>query len=91
MLTTAATLAAPLRQFQTWRLMVFCSHCRLLVRLEVDRLVARQGDKLVGDVVQRLQCSRCGNPPASVKLADGTQGEGRAGFQEVDLIPAPGV
>jgi hypothetical protein len=88
MLTTAAALAAPLRQFTGWHLMVFCAHCRVLVRLEVARLVARQGDKLVGDVVQRLRCSRCGTPPASVKLADGTHGEGRAGFQEVDLMPA---
>jgi hypothetical protein len=87
-ITTAAALAAPLRQFQAWHLLVFCRDCRLLVRLEVDRLVARQGDKLVGDVVQRLRCSRCGSPPASVSLADGAPGEGRASFQQIELVPA---
>jgi len=55
-ITAAAALAAPLRQFQAWHLRVFCRDCRLLVRLEVDRLVAQQGGKLVGEVVQRLRC-----------------------------------
>lgn len=39
-----AALGAPLRQFQAWRLRVFCRHCQVLVRLEVDRLVPRRND-----------------------------------------------
>jgi hypothetical protein len=87
-LSPAAALAAPLRQFQAWHLRVSCRHCRVLVRLEVDRLVVQQGGATVGDVARRLRCSRCGIPPASVSLADGAQGEGRADFHQIELIPA---
>lgn len=87
MITRAAALAAPLRQFQAWHMLVFCERCRLLVRLDVDRLVSRQGDKTVGAVVQRLRCSRCGSSPASITMANGAPGGGQADMQRVELSP----
>jgi hypothetical protein len=43
------------------------------------RLMAREhgGEVLLGDVVRRLRCKRCGKPPATVDLIDDPQVEAR--------------
>lgn len=84
--TRLSALARPAAELHGWHVMVFCRSCRVLVRLEVGRLsIARPGARMV-DLVDRLRCSRCGAPPASVTLADGVQGQGVRQVHQVELL-----
>jgi hypothetical protein len=67
--------------------MVGCTPCRILVQREVATLCPTHAGQTVAEIVARLQCSRCGELPASVTLADGHEGDGRAERQRVDLLP----
>lgn len=82
-----ATMNARVREFSGWHLAAFCAGCRVLVQLDVDRLSTAHAERAVCEVVSRLRCSRCGEWPASVTLASGHEGDGRAERQEVRLIP----
>lgn len=88
--TRLSALARPAAELHGWHLMVFCKACRVLVRLEVERLARRRTGARVVDVVDRLRCSRCGAPPASVTLADGVQGQGVRTVHQVELVAASG-
>lgn len=86
--TRLTALARPAAELHGWHLMVFCRACRVLVRLEVGRMARdRPGARMV-DLVDRLRCSRCAAPPASVKLADGVQGQGVRTVHQVELLEA---
>lgn len=81
------TMDAKLSVFAGWHLSVHCAGCRLTVQLEVDRLRVRHPDLHVAQAVVRLRCSRCGELPAAVSLADGHEGDGRADRQVIELLP----
>jgi len=77
---------APLSAFNGWHFAAFCAGCRVVVQLDVDKFSARHTDAYVAQVVVRLKCSRCGELPAAVTLANGHEGDGRAERQQVELL-----
>lgn len=85
--TWQSALDARLDAFAGWHFRVHCAECRLTVLLEVDRLRARHPEIHVAQAVVRMKCSRCGELPAAVALADGHEGDGRADRQVIELLP----
>jgi hypothetical protein len=84
--TRATALAMHLADLHGWHLAAHCARCRLLVRVEVARLAVAHGSAVLGAVVRRLRCSRCGASPESVTLANGAEGDGRADLRRVRLV-----
>jgi len=65
-------LRAPVCAFPSWFFFAACDRCRRETHLsQVDFLVARQGDRLVSEIVSRLRCQRFGQAPDRVELVTG--------------------
>jgi hypothetical protein len=86
--TRLNALSRPAGLLAGWHLSVWCRACRVMVRLEVAQLVKARPSARVADLVDRLRCSRCGAPPASVRLADGVTGQGQRQVHQVELLEA---
>lgn len=69
--TRATALASPLSAFPRWLLLPHCGRCKVMRQIKVDVLAAQLGSgTLLRDVVPRLRCQRCGEPPRGVLLSD---------------------
>lgn len=82
-----SAMDAKLAAFPGWHFRIHCARCSLVVQLDLDRLRAARPDLHVAQAVIRLRCSRCGEFPDGVALADGHEGDGRAETQRIDLLP----
>jgi hypothetical protein len=68
--TRATALASALHDFRGWQLLAHCPRCRVMRQIPVNRLAGQVGDgMLLRDVLPRLRCHRCGEPPRAVKLS----------------------
>jgi hypothetical protein len=72
--TRATALASPLSDFYGWNLLPHCARCRVMRQIRVDQVGS---GTLLRDVLPRLRCQRCGDPPRAVKLSDGGGPAGR--------------
>jgi hypothetical protein len=70
--TRATALASALSDYCGWHLFPHCARCRVLRMLPIAELADQVGGgTLIRDVLPRLRCQRCGEPPRAVKLSDG--------------------
>jgi hypothetical protein len=60
-------LAAPLERYAGFRLIMTCQPCGEMRAVPVNDLVERLGrDRLFSNVLPRLKCRLCKNPPATI-------------------------
>lgn len=85
--TWQTAMDAKLSAFAGWHFRVHCAACRVLVQIDVGRLRRSNPDLHVSQAVIRMKCSRCGDLPAAVTLADGHEGDGREERQKIELLP----
>jgi hypothetical protein len=81
-------LASDISQFAEWWLSVYCARCQMVREFLPGQLLKHAG-KLgaVAEVIARLRCRRCGDPPEYVTVFNqpsfgnrsGTGGRGCAG------------
>jgi hypothetical protein len=82
----ATALASALSDFRGWTLYPHCARCRVLRQLPVNELANQVGGgTLLRDVLPKLRCQKCGDPPKAVKMSDG----GGPSAREVWLIGGP--
>jgi hypothetical protein len=76
--TRATALASPLSAYRGWNLLPYCARCRVMYQIRVDQLAEQEGDgTLLADILPRLRCQRCEEPPQGVKLSDAGGPSGR--------------
>ncbi len=75
-------LSTPIARFATWHLSVHCDRCRFIRQVSIGRLPGRT----LAEVVPRLRCSGCRQPPARVRLANVNHGM-ITPVIEVELLP----
>jgi hypothetical protein len=84
--TRATALASTVGDYRGWHLLVHCSQCRAMQMLPCSWLASEmRADTLLRDVLPRLRCQKCGDPPQSVKLSPG----GGPSEREVWLLGSP--
>jgi hypothetical protein len=70
--TRATALASRLSDYRGWNLLPHCARCRVMRQISIARLADQVGKRtLLRDVLPRLRCHTCGNPPRAMKLSDG--------------------
>jgi hypothetical protein len=83
-LTRATALASRLSDYSSWNLLPHCTCCRVMRQIRVDRLADQVGEgTLLRDVLPRLRCQRCGDPPNAVSCQ--MAGDRPAGVRESQL------
>jgi hypothetical protein len=82
-----SAMDAKLAAFPGWHFRIHCAHCRLVMQLDLDRLRMARPEIHIAQAVVRLRCSRCGELPDAVALANGHEGDGRADRQRIELLP----
>jgi hypothetical protein len=84
--TRATALASPLQAFADWHLTVNCPDCRVLRKVEINKLIdSSGGSAIIGIVIRRLRCQSCGSAPDWVLLSDREKERGRK-VREVMLV-----
>ena len=59
--TREEALAAPLRAFPSWFLRIECSRCgREKYMAETHATLAGHGDRIIGDIIERMRHDGCG-------------------------------
>lgn len=86
-LTRQTAMNAKAESLVGWHLAAFCGRCRILAQIDIDRLPPAHAGRTVREIVARLRCSRCGQWPVSVTLADGHDGADHAERQRIELLP----
>jgi hypothetical protein len=82
----ATALSSALIDLRGWLLLAHCAQCRAMRRLSVDVLADQVGsDTLLRDLLPKLRCYRCDDPPRAVKLSDG----GGVAAREVWVLGEP--
>jgi hypothetical protein len=76
--TRSTALASPLHAFAEWHLTVNCPDCRVLRKVEINKLIdSSGGSAILGIVIRRLRCQSCGSAPDWVQLSDRQKERGR--------------
>jgi hypothetical protein len=84
--TRATALASPLQAFAEWHLTVNCPSCRVLRKVEINKLIDSSGGfAILGIVIRRLRCQSCGSAPDWAQLSDREKRRGRD-VREVMLV-----
>jgi hypothetical protein len=74
----AEALAAPLRAFLSWYLRIECARCgRERYLVETHATIAGLGDRIIGDILDRMRHDGCGGRPQFAELITGIPGASR--------------
>jgi hypothetical protein len=76
--TREEALAAPLRAFPSWFLRIECSRCGLEKYMaETHATLAGHGDRIIGEIIERMRHDGCGGQAGLVELITAIPGASR--------------
>jgi hypothetical protein len=70
--------ASPIRAFRSWYLRIECGRCgREKYMAETHATLAGHGDRIIGEIIERMRHDGCGGQPGLVELVTSIPGASR--------------